>query len=846
MKKKLLAAMLLTFVATFSLFAADTTWYNGLKISGYEKEGLQNVNSDTIDNILFQYRGKAYSDDLFNEIQSKLYAVDGISYFYLEAKRESDTSDKLILDFTFFEKQMLNNVTFTGIDKFDSSTLLEESGLKLRSFYEGTEMALAKEKIQSAYEDKGYADVVVVPTLKENNENNTVSIDFEIKEGKQVIVSEIGFEGNKAFNSDALKKQITSKTKSFFSNGFYSAPNIAKDLKALNSFYNTNGYIENKITGPTEEIISETDTRKNIKLVYQIEEGNVWKFGKLNISGNTVFSTDEIMDQVELEEGGVFDSTSWQNSAMKISDLYYNMGYINFSFVPKQNIDEDNHIISLDLQFTEGVRVKIVKFIFTGLDNTDPQVFKRELTLKEGDYFSKSAMQKSFQNIQNTGLVTDVNFNVIPLDDGECNIQIDLVQGGQRDVSFGATFGGTDDDEFPVSGLFSITEKNVAGTGNDLSFSTTLSPTTQKATISYTDEYFGDIPWSNKFSISAKNVSYDDIQELGTSGDFYENKGENAYPAGYNSYAAYEEADEADPDDSYLMDYTLTTFSAGYSTGYTFKFDPGNLTVSTGLTFSLNHAVFEDNSLPFSYLLYEYGQGWQWSNKYTLGFAWDGRDLKSNTTRGYYISQDFTYAGGILGGLSDYIKTSTSFSAYTPVYSWSTEDEEKKNIIGSYSTNFSLMLPQYSEDEDGNWGWEDATDNATSSEMHYIDGTTIALGHDAVYNQAFLFDNKISLEYSIVKNLVAWDTFVSATAISEVTPWSSEFYMDWYFAAGTGLEIKIPGFPIGLYLVKDATYLNSEDEGFIYDDDASLFKFTDDNSIWNGVNLVLSISTSLF
>ncbi len=845
MKKKIIAVMLLTLFITVGAFAEDASWYNGLKISDLQANGLQNINESAIDNILFQYRGKSYSDDLFNEIQSQLYAVEGVSYFYSEATKVTEDKNTILLSFNFFEKQLLNKITFSGNNKISDNDLLNESDLKLKSFYNGTEMSLAKEKIQSIYESKGYSAAMVAPTLVENSDNNTVAIDFKIKEGKQVIVTEIGFEGNESFSSDVLKKQITSKIKSFFTNGYFSAPNVAKDINGLNSYYNENGYIQNQITGPTTEVISEEETKQRVKLVYQIEEGKIWSFGKLNVTGNTVFSTQEIMDQITLKEGDIFDSTSWQNSIMKISDLYYNMGYINFSFVPKQEVDMENNIISLNLQITEGVRVKVVDIIFTGLDSTNPEVFKRELTLRAGDYFSKSAIQKSFQNIQNTQLVTDLNFQVIPLDEGECNIQIDLVQSGQRDIQFGATFGGSSKDEFPISALFTLTERNIWGTGNDLSFSTTLSPTTQKGSLSFTDEYFGDIPWSNTFSLSAQHKSVDDVLALGEGG-FYKNKGEQAYPKGYSSYAAYKEANEAKPDDSDLMSYGITTFAAGYDTGYTFKFEPGNLTISTGLNISINKADFKDNDLPFDYLLYQYGKTWCFSNKYSLGLAWDGRDLVSNTTKGYYVAQNITYAGGALLGLSNYIKSSTSFAAYRPIYEWGTEDNTKK-IIGSFSTNFSMMLPQFSKDSSGSWAWANADDGATASEMLYIDGTTIALGHDSVQNQTVLFDNKVSIEYSIVDNLVAWDTFISATGISGENLWDNAFVMDWYFAAGTGLKIKIPGFPLGLYLVKDATILNSNDAGFKFNDGSSLFDFSEDGTgFWNGVNLVLSISTSLF
>ncbi|MBK5200008.1 MAG: outer membrane protein assembly factor BamA [Spirochaetaceae bacterium] len=845
MKKRVMVAMLLTLFLTTSLFAAETPWYEGAKISNFETYGLQNVSGNTIDNILFQYRNKIYTDDLSNEIQAKLYATEGVSYFYPEAKKDPKDSKKLILSYTFFEKQMLKIVSFDGNSKLKDAILLDDSGLIINSFYEGTELSLAKIKIQKAYTDKGYSNCLVTTTLTANEADNTVSVNFNIREGSQIIVSEISFAGNDSFSNDILKKQITSKTKSFFNNGYYSPTNVAKDLKNLKTYYSEKGYINCNISEPKQEIVGTSGNIQTVKLVYEILEGKIWKFGDLNISGNTVFSTEKILESFSLKNGDIFDTTSFESSISKITDLYYNEGYINLKFIPKQKVDQENNIISFDFTLNEGTKFKINEIIFNGLNKTDRKVFEREMTIKAGDYFSKAALMKSLQNIQNTHLVTtDLKFNVVPLQtEGECNIIIDLSQGGQRDIQFGATFGGSTTD-FPISGLLVLTERNLFGTGNDLSLSTNLSPTTQKASVSYTDEYFGDIPWSNTFSISAQHKSVSDALSLGNGG-FYKNKidNENAFPAGYNSYEAYVAANEALPDSSYLMSYSITTFSAGYNTGYTFKYNPGNLTLSTGLDFSINKAYFDGTSDPFDYLLYRYGQNWCFSNKYNVGITWDGRDLKSGTTRGYYVSQNFTYAGGILSGISNYIKSVTSFAAYTPIVQWQSKDNKKKTIVGSYSTSLSLMLPQF-QNYNGEWLWKDANSGATASEMLYIDGTTIALGHDLFQNQSFLFDNKLSLEYSIVDGLLAWDTFVSATGISvDLNPFANNS-LNWYFAGGTGLKIKISGFPLGLYLVKDATFMNSDNTGFAWNK-GSLFNFTKDG-IFNGVKLVLSISTNLF
>lgn len=848
MLKKVCLIMLISIVSLSSVFAADEPWYDGVKISEFETEGLVNADKNQVDDILFKYRNKVYSDELYQNLESDLYATGFFSYLYPEFTRVNPDSAQLKITLTFFEKQILSKVTFNGNNKITTSMLLEESSLDLNSFYEGYEMSQATQKIKDAYYKKGYADVVVTPKFSEDVENNSVSLTFEIEEGKQVIISSIEFNGNENFDDKILLAQIGSKTKSLFRSGFYLDSTVESDKSSILNFYLDRGYVEAKVDEPTQEVVVETDTQKNIKLIFNIEEGKVWKIDTFTFSGNTVFSSEFLSDYISLKSGDIFNYGLWSTDLTKISQLYYDKGYINLNITPQNSIDAENGLISFNIVITEGSRAKINDIIIKGIGNTQEVVYTRELTFKKGEYFNKSEVEQSLRNIQNTQLVTEIGYSIDPIDEENCNIIIEITEGGQKDIQFGATFGGTTTD-FPISGFATLTDRNFLGTGNDLSTSITISPSTQKLSLDFVDEWFRDVPWSNGFSLSFEHYLVDDVLILGSEnfydGHIYDDLDSNAYPLGYNSYQDYLAADEATPSSQYLMDYDLYRIAAGYDTGYTFRYDSGSLIVSTGLSIGINKAILNSEYLPYEYLIYQYSLKWQFSNKLTLGIAWDGRDLINNTTRGWYVSQNFTYAGGFLGGLSNYIKSSTSFAAYTPVLTWESEDEVK-NIVGSYSNTLSFMLPQYYSN-DGVWGFYDAKEGATSSEMLYIDGATIAIGHDVVDDLAFLFDNKLSLEYSLVKNVLAWDTFISATAASSTLSGLSELNnWDWYFAAGTGIKIKISGFPIGLYLVKDATLLNSDNESFEFVE-GSLFNFDEDeNSILNGMNLVLSFTTNLF
>ena len=130
--------------------------------------------------------------------------------------------------------------------------------------------------------------------------------------------------------------------------------------------------------------------------------------------------------------------------------------------------------------------------------------------------------------------------------------------------------------------------------------------------------------------------------------------------------------------------------------------------------------------------------------------------------------------------------------------------------------------------------------------MLYIDGMTIGRGFSSVTDQSFLWDNMLEVSYQIVDNILQAELFVSATGVNyELEHIKSG--INWYFAAGGGIKLKISGFPLGLYLVKNASYkfpsvTSVEGERTFQWHGGNYFH---GDSPTSGLNLVLAISTSL-
>lgn len=840
--KRIVSVCLVVLISVFMVFATEQSWWYGKEIEGFSYTGLKNVKEAEINDALYKYRHATFSDEVFADIQNALYNVQGIDFFIADAQRNE--TDGLVLAFEFYELPMLSSISFEGNEKVKTSDLRGAlSTLSVGSFMDPSRKSVfevAKREILDFYATKGFESVPVEYEIRENEESGTFAVVFSITEGIQTRIVSISFTGNEHVDSSILKKQVSSKVKSLFNNGFLDENKLKSDADAIALYYQTNGYIDVIVGSPeVKELDTSNDKFREVSVTFPIVEGSQWFYGGMEVYGNTIFSDEEIASVLSMKVGSVLNLQLVQNEYTTVADLYYNDGYISNGMDVSDERDDTNMTVKYLLTITEGPQAYVEDILISGLTKTKEYVMRRELSFNPGDVFSKAKLTTSAQNLYNTGLLSDLSYDLLyGKDQNNVIVDFKLEEGNQKDIQFGATFGGTVDG-FPVSGFLTWSDRNLGGRGQQLDVSTTVSPDTQSLSFTFGDSWFMDKRWSNSVSLSFSHKKVEgELQRADSTVPYYDGRNENdTYPRGYDSSASWINSSKSYPSAKDLMDYRLFTFSLGYSTGYTFIYDVGRLSFSGGLSVSLNKAVYDKEKYdPFEKLIYKYGQAWQFSNKLTLSAQWDGRDYVTNTTKGYVLGASMTYAGGLLGGLSNYIKLTGSAAGYLKLFSFQTKDEKTKNIMLCASTSANVMLPQLYNYE-GSFGFHDPKLGATKYEMLYIDGMTIGRGFSTITDQAFLWDNMLEVSYHLVDNVIQAEAFVSATGIKNNLGKASN--LNWYFAAGAGIKLKISGFPLGLYLVKNATLI---DNTFAWQGGSYFHR---NNAAGSGMSLVLAISTSL-
>ena len=837
---------ILVLVTLFPLAAEDDDWYYGKTISQIVFSGLNNVKEKTAQSVVSSYVGKEFSDELYSEMDAALYSQSWMDWMMVSANHQED-GEGVVLLVEVNENPMISSVEVVGNDKIRANAIIEAQNLAKGGFYSTNNVDANALLVKEYYITRGYRDVNVEAVVN-TRADNTVIVTYTISEGRQYKVRSVLFEGIQGLGREELKKLLTTKEKSFFDSGNFIQSNMDQDMAAIIEHYTTKGYPDAKVANSEIVVLEEesTDSTVYVNIIYTIEEGSLWTIGTVDFEGNSVFGDEEIQSLITISDGDIYNSKSIVSIYEKIASLYYDNGYV-YSVVKPEITKSEGNKVNIHFSIVEGKQTKVEEIRINGLTKTKPYVFERELALKVGDIFSRSAFIQSQQNMYNTSLLKNISASLYPgkTEDGViCEFQVE--EGNQMELQFGATFGSTEINGFPVSGFLSLTNNNLGGKAKALSLSTELSPSTQSVSLSISDSWVGDKRWSNGVSISAQRNVRTGILQKGIGSDFYDGRDslKETYPLGYdNPYDWYVVNSQSYPSSNYLMDYDYYSFDVGYNSGYSWVFAPGSLKLGGGVSVGLNHAVYDNTKYtPYEKLISAYNDGWQFSNKIYASLTWDGRNYVSAIPHGYVLSAAYTYAGGVLGGLSNYNKIALSAKAYRSIMQFAQKDStSKKNLILGLSTEVDLMLPQYWVYGDDHSGWTDPKMGATKYEMLYIDGMNIGRGFNVVFDQAFLWNNQIDLTYPLAEDVLSFEVFGSFTGVqSELGKVKGLDSINWYFATGAGIKMEIPGFPLGLYLVKNATIKTNE--GWKWQNGA-LFNTGREGS---GMSLVLAITTSIY
>jgi outer membrane protein insertion porin family len=819
--RRLIIAFLFVVLA-FSFASAQEApspdWFQGKNIKDIKFQGLKIVSSEDVAPIIKEFKGQPFSDEVYTTILARVYELDFFDEILPEALPGDASYSSLIISFTVKERPAVMAVLVQGNEGIRSSEILEAASVKPRTIFIASRLRLDEIAIRQLYQGKGYPDIRVSSQTNELADGS-VEVIFKVEEGEQNIVASIGFEGVNAVSVKALKGDLPLKEKGLFQSGHFTELGLEESRKAIELYYRKRGYADAKVQDVRRDTVEDSRTgARRLALTFVVEEGLRYIYGGMEFEGNTIFTTEELMAMVRQKPGAVFNYERLVQDQERVTDLYFENGYIFNGFDFRELRDDETSTISFLLLIEERPQAVIEDVIIRGNLKTKDFVIRREIPLETGEIFSKTKIMDGLRNLYNLQYFSAVNPGYEP---GSQDLAVDLIvtveEQSTADIQFGMTFTpSSEEGSFPLSGLIQWNDRNFMGKGQTLSIGSNFSLASQDLTLGFKENWLFDQRWSGGVDFTFRHDRVSAKQDILGPVFSYDESEEIRVPDPYTSMAEYLAAGELVPSD-YLMEYDIWTFSLGFSTGYTFKTDIGDLGIGTGMIFGINQKTYDsDKYRPFEEEVADNLDNWLWSNTlYIRGFL-NALDLWYDPSQGYFASQRFSMTGFHPNEQYRFFKADTKVEGYLTLWDYPLfSNWSLKTVIGAHS-GYSILMPWFGESEPL---------PSVTQELR-IDGTFIGRGWNDLIEKrgTTLWENWIEVRTPIVPRVLSLDGFLDIATVVDSNDGlldlsgyadidgaavfqAGEGLLDvglnnFAFSLGWGLRFTVPQFPFRLYFSK--------------------------------------------
>jgi outer membrane protein insertion porin family len=162
----------------------------------------------------------------------------------------------------------------------------------------------ADKDLLPVYFERGYLKAAFSdpqPKVVQNNPPETlIDVTFNVDPGHQYNATDIQLEGCKAFPAEKLRERIHQKT-----GQAANSVQLNQDLEAIKKLYGTRGYMAASIKAAPEL----DDAQSAVKYLLQIQEGDIFTMGDLDIRGLDKRETNRLFTAWKLLGGDPYDAS---------------------------------------------------------------------------------------------------------------------------------------------------------------------------------------------------------------------------------------------------------------------------------------------------------------------------------------------------------------------------------------------------------------------------------------------------------------------------------------------------------------------------------------------------------
>jgi outer membrane protein insertion porin family len=600
-----------------------------------EVQGNRRIESATVLAKIKTREGAVFSPSQIKEDIRLLYQLG--HFEDVQVKTEGFEQGLKVI-FWVREKPLIREISYEGNEEVTAEKLKEIVTLLPRTAFNQQLIQDNAEKIRLKYQDSGYYHAVIVPVIVElkGGDKNVV---YYVEEGKKISLSEVIISGNTVIPSKEIKEAMKNQEHWFFSflgnSGTIRSEELKEDLETIRNLYYNRGYIQVQVSEPiieehpltvhTHEFMGQIETyttSNEVAIRIHIQEGDQFRIGSVTLKGNTTITEKDLLTEIMLKRGDVFSREVLRQDVARIMDRYDSIARPFANVVPLFNIDQEKKTVALSFEIDEGGEVRIGRIDITGNNKSRDKVIRREMRLDEGDLYSKKALKRSYERINNLNFFESVDISPERrLQEPVMDLNVRVKEKMTGTLSLGGGYSSVD----KLMAIAEISQGNLGGRGQLLKFKVQWGHTRKIYMVSFMEPYLFDKAVWGRVDIYNQDQVFD----------------------GYNNKS--------------------NGFGLGIGKSFTEY-------VSGSIRYSLDRSSLYHITMTPTYLLQKqidsYGADVTTSSL-TANLSRDSRDFYLDPKSGSRNTVFVQYAGGPLGGDPSFIKSVADSAWYFPLF-WDT------------------------------------------------------------------------------------------------------------------------------------------------------------------------------
>ena len=569
--------------------------------------------------------------------------LDDLRVEVIDRPFTNGTVGKLVV-FHLEERQRIKIVDFDGaaaVSRTDINDRLKERGIDVRldSFVDAGLLRKVSAELRALYSEKGFQYAEVTPVVRELAGGPKLGhVVFNVTEGPKVAIRHVEFLGNVIFSDDTLAKALkANRAQGILSlvtgRGTFSEQKFEEDAQSIADFYRDRGYIHARVGQPVLRVLDDSRDGKTrwVQLRIEVVEGQRYRLGEVTFEGNAVVNAEALRPLFEASAGEFYSQERFRKGLERARELYGAGGYFEFTAFPDLKPRGNEAVVDVTLRVTEGKQYFVNRIEITGNTQTRDHVIRREMGLLEGGVFNTEVLKYSIRRINQLGYFkpleeTSVNVERTAGTDDKVDVTVKLEEQNRNQLNFGA--GASQYEGLFVN--FSYTTQNFLGRGESVTLAIQTGSRTNTYQVSVSEPFLFGRALTAGVNLYSRKIDY---ATTGSTTDYSEVRSGVQLTSGV----------------------PLRRFMRGFVTyGYE--------VIDTAMTDDLKDSLNAGTS--------------------TAPFLLDGRFIESSVTpsvvyntvdnpfaprSGKRLTASYQYAGGLLGGSSDFVKPEVEAVLYQPV-----------------------------------------------------------------------------------------------------------------------------------------------------------------------------------